>query len=160
MIHVISFNFVLACCLFYSLRSGGRPEKAAMLTQTAAALFTIIAIHLLPRSVTFTGVALGLVIIDIGLLVALAWLALSANRLWTIVLAGLQLSTMIVHLSKAVFPALPAASYGIFAQFWAWPMLLTTAVGIHCHRVRTRRFGEEPDWKPLWPHSARAVSTI
>jgi len=160
MIHVILFNLALACCLFYSFGSGGGPEKAAMLAQVAAALFTIIAILLLPRSVTFTRVADGLVLIDVGLLVALTWLALRANRLWTIVLAGLQLSTMIVHLSKAVFPALPAASYGIFAQFWAWPMLATTAVGIHCHRLRTRRLGEEPDWKPLWPHSVRAVSMI
>jgi len=159
MIHIILFNFVLLSCLFYSLKCGGRPEKAAMISQVAAAVLTIIAIRILPRSVAFTGVAHGLVVIDIGLLLALTWLALRANRLWTIVLAGLQLSTMIVHLSKAVFPALPAASYGIFAQFWAWPMLLTTAVGIHCHALRTARFGEEPDWKPLWPPSVRAVST-
>lgn len=160
MVHVIAFNAFLAFCLIYSLKRGGEPEKAAMLSQLAAAVLTIAAIHVLPHSATFGSFALALGLVDLGLLVALTAIALRANRLWTIVLAGLQLSTMVVHLSKVLFPALPAASYGIFAQFWAWPMLLTTAVGTYRHAMRVRRFGAERDWKPLWPHSAEARSTI
>jgi len=159
MIHVIGFNVFLALCLIYSLRCGGQPERAAMLAQAAAAILTIIAIRTLPRFSTLAELAQALVIIDAALLLALTALALRANRLWTIVLAGLQLSTVVVHVSKAVFPALPAASYGIFAQFWAWPMLITTLVGTHSHWTRIRRFGLERDWKPLWPHSVPADST-
>jgi hypothetical protein len=155
MIHIIAFNSLLICCLIYSLQCGGGPERAAMACLVAAALLTIIAIHFLPHSASFGDLARALVVIDLGLLVALVWLALTANRLWTIVLAGLQLSTIAVHVSKAVFPALPAASYGIFEQFWAWPMLITTAAGIARHRARVRRFGTEQDWKPLWPQAAR-----
>jgi hypothetical protein len=159
MMHIISFNVFLGMCLIYSWRCGGAPEKVAMLAQVAAAALTIIAIHFLPHSANFAGLAKALVMIDVALLISLMWLALRANRLWTIVLAGLQLSTVVVHLSKAVFPALPAASYGIFAQFWAWPMLITTALGTHYHRMRIREHGEERDWKPLWPHSVRANCT-
>lgn len=159
MIHVIGFNVFLALCLLYSLRCGGQPERAAMLAQVGAATLTIIAIRILPRFSTFTGLAHALFTIDVGLLLALTALALRANRLWTIVLAGLQLSTVIVHVSKAVFPALPAASYGIFAQFWAWPMLITTLVGTRSHWTRIRRFGQERDWKPLWLHSVPSGST-
>jgi hypothetical protein len=158
-IHIIAFNLFLACCLLYSFKNGGEPEKAAMLAQFFAAVLTITAIHFLPHSASFTNLAHALAVIDGALLLSLVGLALRANRLWTILLAGLQLSTVVVHLSKAVFPALPAASYGFFAQFWAWPMLITTAVGTHAHRMRTKKFGEERDWKPLWPHSVRAHST-
>lgn len=160
MIHVVAFNLFLAICLIYSLQCGGAPEKAAMLSQVAAAALTITAIFALPRSANFDSFALALGVVDLGLLVALTGIAMRANRLWTIVLAGLQLSTMVVHLSKVLFPALPAASYGIFAQFWAWPMLLTTAIGTHRHRMRVRRFGAERDWKPLWPHSLQIGSVI
>lgn len=159
MIRVIAFNVFLACCLLYSLRRGGLPEKAGMLAQALAAALTICAIHLVPHSANFVGLAESLAIIDGALLLALTWLALRANRLWTIVLAGLQLSTVVVHASKVAYPALPAASYGIFAQFWAWPMLITSLVGTHLHWTRIKTFGQEPDWKLLWPHSIRASST-
>ena len=159
MIHIIAFNGFLVGCLVYALRYGGEPEKTAMLSQVSAAILTITAIRFLPHLARFTSLAEALAVIDLGLLLALILLALRANRLWTIFLAGLQLSTVVVHLSKAIVPGLPAASYGVFAQFWAWPMLVATALGVHCHRVRTRKFGEERDWKPFWPHSVRAGST-
>lgn len=155
MIHVIAFNGVLILCLFYALRCGGAPERAAMLSQATAAFSTIAAIRWLPHSANFASLAEAITVIDGTLLLTLTWLALRSNRLWTIVLAGLQLSTVIVHVSKAAFPALPAASYGIFAQFWAWPMLLTTALGTYLHRMRALKAGGELDWKPLWPQSVR-----
>lgn len=156
MIHVVAFCVFFAFCLLYSLRFGGGPEKAAMLCEAAAVVFTIAAILFFPRSVSFTGVAEALFMIDLVLLVALCWIALRANRLWTIVLAGLQLSTVLVHVSKAAFPGLPAASYAIFEQFWSWPIMITTLAGTHSHRMRVRRFGPERDWKDLWPEAVQA----
>ena len=130
-----------------------------MLLLVSAALLTILAIHFLPSEARFTGLAEPLVFIDVCLFVGLLCLALRANRHWTIVLAGLQLATIFVHASKAMLPTLPNVSYGIFAQFWAWPMLVTAAVGTFCHRERIRKFGAERDWKPLCPQSVQGVST-
>jgi hypothetical protein len=160
MIHILAFNALLLACLLFSLICGGGPEKAAMLSLVSAALLTIFAIHFLPSEARFTGSAGALAFIDVSLFIALVCLALRANRYWTIVLAGLQLATIFVHTSKAMFPALPNVSYGIFAQFWAWPMLLTAAVGIFCHRKRIRKYGAERDWKPFWPHSVRGISAM
>lgn len=159
MTRVIAFNVCLLGCLIYALWRGGGPEKIAMSSQAAAAAFTIFAIRSLPHSADFAGLAHMLVLVDALLLAVLTAVALRANRWWTIVLAGLQLSTVVVHLSKALYPALPAASYGIFAQFWAWPMLMTTALGIRGHWRRRTRMGAEQDWKPLWPHSVPVAST-
>jgi hypothetical protein len=159
MIHVIAFCIAFACCLIYTFRFGGEPERAAMLAETVALILTIIAIHFFPQAASFHGSARALFLIDVSLLLVMTCIALKANRLWTIVLAGLQLTTVLVHISRALYPALPAASYGIFAQFWAWPILLTTALGAYRHKMRTRKFGEERDWKPLWPHSVPAQST-
>lgn len=158
MLHIIAFNLAFVTCLAYASWRGGAPERLAMVAQALANVFTILAIHFLPRASGFHSLAHALAAIDVVLLVALTALALRANRLWPIVLAGLQLTTVFVHLSKAVFPDFPAASYGIFAQFWAWPMLLATAWGTRNHRSRERMNGEERDWKPLWPHSVPASS--
>lgn len=155
MIHVVLFNILFGCCLIYGLKYGGGPERAVVLAEAAALFLTITAIHFLPQAADFTGLANALALIDLGLLAAFAAIALRANRLWTIVLAGLQLSTVLVHVSKALVPALPAASYAIFEQFWAWPVLLTTAIGTQRHRARVRKYGDEQDWKPLWPYSVQ-----
>lgn len=153
MLHIVAFNVALAGCLVLSIKAGGGPEKLAMLSQVFAGILTAISAHFLPHVVGFATLAGAVAAIDATLLVVLTSIALKANRLWTIVLAGLQFSTVLVHLSKAAYPALPAASYGIFAQFWAWPMLLATALGTWRHRTRVRKEGDERDWKPLWPHS-------
>jgi len=159
MTHVIAFNLFFACCLIYCLRYGGAPERAAILAQAVAAMLTIAIIAFFPHAASFTSLAEALVLVDSVLLASLIVIALKANRLWTIALAGLQLSTVLVHLSKALVPALPASSYAIFAQFWAWPMLITTAWGTHSHRVRVKKEGQEQDWKPIWPRLAHESYT-
>lgn len=159
MIHIIAFNLFFACCLIYCLRVGGGPERAAILSQAIAVLLTIIIFFFSPMVTRWNGRS-ALVLVDIALLVSLTLVALKANRYWTIILAGLQLSTVLVHLSKALVPALPAASYAIFAQFWAWPMLVTTLAGAWKHRLRLKTYGHERDWRPLWPHLAQTDFTI
>ena len=159
MIHIIAFQLSFIACLIYALRFGGKPERVSVTALASANILSIIAIRLLPRASGFGTLAQALAAVDFFLLLGLVSIALRANRLWTIVLSGLQLSLVLIHISKAVYPALPAASYGIFAQFWAWPMIVAVAIGTKNHRKRTMELGEELDWKPLWPHSSQARSS-
>ncbi len=152
MIRIIAFQLAFIACIFYAVRCGGKPERASVAALASAYIFSIATLLFLPRAAGFGTLAEALAVVDFVLLIGLTWIALIANRLWTIALAGLQLSLVFVHLSKALYPALPAASYGIFAQFWAWPMIVVVAIGTRNHRKRTIEFGDEPDWKPLCPH--------
>jgi hypothetical protein len=127
-----------------------------MLAQAAAYLITLSTGYLRVAG-GFTSIVEGWLIADTLLLVALIWLALRANRVWTIVLAGLHLAAVFVHLAKAAYPQLPPFGYALFLQLWAYPMLLTTAIGIRCHQVRLRRFGTYPDWKPTLPSEVQAA---
>jgi hypothetical protein len=102
---------------------------------------------------------LGLALIDFALAGVLICLALKANRLWPILLAGMQVATVLAHLARALSFPLPTEGYGIFVQFWGWPMLIVTALGTYNHQSRARRFGGELDWKPLWPHLVQADFT-
>jgi hypothetical protein len=154
MIHVIAFTATLLACLAYVLTVGGKPERLAILAQLAAFLLTVIILSF--RWTPFEHFPVALALVDVLLAAILTLLALKANRLWPIILAGMQVATVFAHLAKALGFPLPAAGYAIFVQFWGWPMLIVTAVGAYKHRARIRRFGEEPDWKPFWPHSVRA----
>jgi hypothetical protein len=156
MIHILAFAATFLACLAYVFTVGGRPERAAIVAQLVALLLSMFAISF--RWIRFEHLPAGLALADLALALALTALALKSNRLWPIVLAAMQLATIIAHLAKLLSFPLPAAGYAIFVQFWAWPMLVVTAIGARNHHIRIRRFGEERDWKPLWPHPVRADS--
>jgi hypothetical protein len=158
MIHVIAFAAAFSACLAYCLIAGGRPERWAICAQLIAFLLSLFAISF--RWNSFVGLPIGLSLIDITLAAALAAIALRANRLWPIVLAGMQVATVFAHVAKLLTFPLPTAGYAIFVQFWAWPMLVVTALGTRNHHLRKRRYGQERDWKPLWPPSVQARSTV
>lgn len=156
MIHVIAFAATFLICLTYVVLAGGKPERVAIFAQLIAFLLTLFAISF--RWVRFAGLPEGLMVIDLGLAIGLVALALKANRLWPIVLAGMQVATIFAHAAKLLSFPLPAAGYAIFVQFWGWPMLIVTAIGTYNHAIRIRRIGLEPDWKPLWPSSPQLSS--
>jgi hypothetical protein len=158
MIHVVAFAAAFLACFAYVFSAGGRPERAAIIAQLVALLLSLIAISF--RSIPIRGLPIALALVDVALAVALTMLALKANRLWPIVLAGMQVATIFAHLARLLSFPLPAAGYVIFVQFWSWPMLMVTAIGAFRHHRRTMRLGEERDWKPLWPHLVQTDSTI
>jgi hypothetical protein len=156
MIRIALFLAAFFLCAWYAFKAGGRPERLAMLAQGLALLLTL-ATGFLTVSGGFWKEVPGWLAADALLLMGLTWLALRANRLWPIVLAGLQLATMFAHLAKALYPHLPALGYAVLLQMWAWPMLLTTAIGVRAHQLRERRHRSVPDWKPSLPPRAPAL---
>ncbi|UUR08140.1 hypothetical protein [Sphingomonas glaciei] len=146
MIRILIFQVIFLTCVWYAWKAGGQPERAAMLAQAVAYSITLSTGYLRVAG-GFTNIVEGWLIADILLLAALIWLALQANRLWTLLLAGLHLAAIFVHLAKATYPQFPPFGYALFLQFWAYPMLLTTAIGIRRHQIRLRRYGPYPDWK-------------
>lgn len=154
MIHFLAFAAAFLACFVYSFVAGGRPERCAILAQLFAFLAGLFSISF--HWTNWRGFPIGVALADGGLAIALTLLALKANRLWPIVLAGMQLATVFAHIAKVLSVPLPTAGYAIFVQLWGWPMLFVTALGTYKHRERTRRRGKEQDWKPLWPHSAQA----
>ena len=84
--------------------------------------------------------------IDILLLLALAALAMRARRFWPIWVAGFQAAAVLVHLAKAIAPAMVPQGYSILIQFWGYPMILLTTAGTCWHRRRCRRGTDRP-WR-------------
>ena len=55
--------------------------------------------------------------------------ALRSNRFWPLWVAGLQLTTALGHVLKAIDHDLVPRAYGAALQFWSYPILLILAVG-------------------------------
>lgn len=150
MIHVFAFAAMMAVCFAFAFIAGGRPERVAMSAQLVA-----FALSLLAMSFTWSRwqeLPVALAVIDVTLALGLTALALKANRLWPILLAGMQIAAVFAHLAMTLSFPLPTAGYAIFVQLWGWPMLIVSAGGTYCHKRRVAKHGEEQDWKPLWPH--------
>lgn len=157
MIHFLAFTTAFLACFVYAFVAGGRPERLAMLAQLVAFVSGLLVISF--QWAHWSRFPIGVALTDLALAMALTALALKANRLWPIVLAGMQLATMFAHVARLLSFPLPTAGYAIFVQLWGWPMLFVTAVGTYNHRARTLKFGAEPDWKPLWSHPVPAHYT-
>lgn len=148
MIRLLLFITAILLCALYAFRAGSQPERAAIIAQIIALILTYLQDFWL-LSDGLVAPAWGWLAIDLLLLAALAGIALRANRIWTMVLAGLQLASIFAHLAKIAFPSqLAPMAYAVLLQVWAWPMLATTAFGINRHRRRAMQHHFQPDWKP------------
>lgn len=141
---VLIFNILLigTCC--YAFIRGGAPERiVAALYLTAAGVS--VAWHARIADL-FGSPAYGLFAIDTLLLLALAVVALRANRGWPMTVAAMQLIMISVHLIRMINPEVIRWVYAVMLALWSWPMVLILAYGTHRHRRRLKSNGVDPSW--------------
>lgn len=131
------FRILLALVALYAVVRGSRDERLISLICVAGALATHVLIS--PLRHRFAGVEIPVMIIDILVLAGFMLVALRSSRFWPLWVAGLQLTTMLGHLLKAIDLSLLPRAYGASMAFWAYPIVLIVAVGTwRGHRRRTR----------------------
>jgi hypothetical protein len=77
----------------------------------------------------YTGVETGELLVDVGTLAAFVFVALRSDRFWPLWVAGLQLTTSMSHMLKAVDLGLGPQAYAAAEKFWSYPILLILAAG-------------------------------
>ena len=82
-----------------------------------------------PLAVRYTTIETGVLAADLLALAGFTLLALHSQRFWPLWVAGLQLTTMIAHLLKAVQIDLMPQAYAAAARFWVYPIFLIIVVG-------------------------------
>lgn len=90
----------------------------------------------------YHGVELGVLAIDLLTLAAFVLVALRSDRFWPLWISGLQLTTTIGHLLKAIQLDLVPIAYAVSLRFWAYPILIILAVATWRNR---RRMTLEPE---------------
>ncbi len=84
----------------------------------------------------YTGVETGVLMIDLLTLGVFVFVALRSDRFWPLWISGLQLTTTIGHVLKAIQLDLVPIAYAVALRFWAYPILIILAVATWRNRQR------------------------
>lgn len=131
------FRFLLALVALYALLRGKRDERHVGLIFVIGVIATELVLP--PARERFASVETRLMFVDLAVFAGFLWVALRSERFWPLWMAGLQLTTILGHVLKAIDVELFARAYAAALVFWAYPMLLILAVGTWRNQRRTRR---------------------
>jgi hypothetical protein len=95
-----------------------------------------------PLNQRFSGVEPGVFAADVLALVGFTAVALRSDRFWPLWVAGLQLTTTLAHVLKAINLELLPLAYAAAARFWVYPIFLIIVIGTwrsHHRSLRERR---------------------
>lgn len=138
------FNPLQALVAIYAVLRGGGPERTAATLQVCAALATM-ASYTVPGS-RFFHFESGTFVIDLLLFAGLYALALRSNRIWPMLMAAFQLSSILVHLARLVDWGMSPWAYAFLLKIWGYPMVLLLGIAVYRHRARVRQFGIDLGW--------------
>jgi hypothetical protein len=121
----------------YAWCRGGRDERIVALTCLVGTAATLLVIS--PLRQRYAGVEEGLLLVDLAVLAGFIAVALRSRRFWPLWIAGLQLTTSIGHILKAVDQDLLPRAYGAALQFWSYPILIILVIGTYRRHRRLLR---------------------
>ena len=127
MIRLIIFNLLLFGTFGYALLRGRADER---LTATVCVIASMASLVLLgPVRLRYSDMEIGVLLVDVSTLAAFTYVALRSDRFWPLWISGLQLTTSIAHLLKALQPDLVPIAYAAAGRLWSYPILIIIAVG-------------------------------
>ena len=121
------FHLVLAVTCGYALIQGRSDERWVAATCIIASAATRITIS--PLMERYSGVELGVFLVDFATFAAFTYVALRTQRFWPLWVAGLQLTTVMSHILKAIDMSLFPIAYAAAGRLWSYPILLILVVG-------------------------------
>jgi hypothetical protein len=80
-----------------------------------------------------------ILIVDVLAFLAFTYVALVSDRFWPLWIAGLQLTSSMGHLFKAIDAELLPIAYAAALRMWAWPILIILGIGTWRAQRRTAR---------------------
>ncbi len=114
---------LIAVCAFVAWR-GGPDERIAAGAMALAALASPFV-----EARAYAGLEHGLVLVDLGLFLTLAAIALRSRAFWPIWAAGFQLCGLAGHLAAAKSTSIVPAAYADTLALWAYAVMASLLVG-------------------------------
>lgn len=153
------FTALLLSSCAYALLRGGAPERVVAGSLLTAYVATLLAYSELPTR--FEKVEIAVLLVDTILLLGLIAVALRADRVWPLFVAGLHLTTIGAHLIKFFDGNMIRVTYAVMIAAWSYPMLVLLAVGTWRHRRRLKIHGDDHPWTlpPLPARDDRPAAT-
>ena len=134
------FRFLLVLVAAYAFLRGSRDERQVGLVLVTGVVATTLVLS--PIANCYNGLEPSVMLVDVAVFAGFLWVALRSERFWPLWIAGLQLTTIIGHVLKAVDIHLFARAYGAALSFWGYPIVLILAIGTWRATRRARRAAE------------------
>lgn len=144
MLNPFGYWIVLLAVTLYAFLRGRIDERSAAAICVAATVASV-AVNS-PYGDRYESVELGVLAVDFLAFSGFTWIALRSDRFWPLWVAGLQLTTLMSHLMKAVNLDLIPYVYAASARFWVYPIFLAIVIGTWRSHQRQMR---ERDGTPL-----------
>lgn len=135
MLNPIIYIVMLAAVAVYAFLRGRSEERYAAAICILATVATRVAIS--PLADRYSGVEIGVFLVDFLTLAGFVAIALRTDRFWPLWVAGLQLTTLVAHLLKAIQLDLLPHAYAAAGRFWVYPIFLIIVVGTWRSHRRT-----------------------
>jgi len=131
------YHVLLIVVCAYAFLAGRSDERLA----AAICLIATIATRLVlsPMTSRYSQVEAGVFLVDLAVLIGFTTIALRSDRFWPLWLAGLQLTTILAHLFKAIQLELIPQVYAVAARFWVYPIFLIIVIGTWRSHQRSRQ---------------------
>lgn len=152
MLHVAIYLALLAIAAGYSAVRGGAPERIAAAACVLATMLTFFARS--PTHTRYAGVEVGILIVDASLFLVLTILAVTANRFWPIWIAAFQVVALISHGLRLVDVEVNNRAYKFALAIMSDITLIVIILAVARHRLRVKRIGADPPWKPSFKRAA------
>lgn len=146
-----------ALLLILALRFGAGPERT---TAAVLALMPVVdALYhaVLSASPVYATIDLGHLAIDVCVGVAVAVIALNANRMYTLWIGAFQILAIESHLIRMVTAKVSGIAYMTMQVAPSYFQIVLLAVGIWCHHRRQMKHGDYRAWRNSLPRSQAAV---
>lgn len=125
--HQYLFRAILILSCGYALWRGRSDERIVALVCIGAVVATKFAVS--PMGERYSDIEAGLMLVDLAVLTAFIFVALRSPRFWPLWAAGLQLTSSLAHVMKAVDFRLIPEAYATAAALWSYPILIILAIG-------------------------------
>lgn len=137
MLNPYIYHVILIVVSAYAFMVGRSDERLAVAICLVATIATRLALS--PMTSRYSSVEAGVFIVDLAVLAGFTAIALRSDRFWPLWVAGLQLTTILAHLLKAVQFELIPQVYAVAARFWVYPIFVIIVIGTWRSHQRSRR---------------------
>lgn len=127
MLSPVVYHLMLALVAAYAFLRGSSDEQMAAAICVVATIATRLVLS--PVAHRYSGFEAGVFMVDLLALVAFVLIALRTDRFWPLWVAGLQLTTLVAHILKAIDLALLPHAYAAAGRFWVYPIFLIIIIG-------------------------------
>ena len=137
----IYYAFAFICSAYVGIKGAGPERIGAAIILVGSALSTAAM-----STFKYASVEIGVLLVDVGALVALLILSMRAERLWPLWVTALQIIGTAGHAVKLVDAEVIRTAYAIAMAVWSYPTWFLIVLGTWNHQRRLAKFGVDKSW--------------